>query len=248
MGKGKPNGLRAGRKLKTHRREQKWANKAYAKSHNISQYEALRRRDAKGIVLEKIGIEAKQPNSAIRKCVRVQLIKNGKKIAAFVPRDGCLNYVDENDEVLVAGFGRRGHAVGDIPGVRFKIAKVAGVSLLALYKEKKEKPRRRRGLSDPNLSLAMMSGKSMSTASAYDGRRWARSDRVDLDPVALVGALENASSRDRSGDDASSESSVRGVDRAVSKLRRMDRAYGGGRWGFGGSSTWTRRRASSKDS
>lgn len=62
------------------------------------------------------GIEAKQPNSAIRKCVRVQLIKNGKKISAFVPRDGCLNYIEENDEVLVAGFGRKGHAVGDIPG------------------------------------------------------------------------------------------------------------------------------------
>lgn len=42
------------------------------------------------------GIEAKQPNSAIRKCVRVQLIKNGKKITAFVPRDGCLNFVEEN--------------------------------------------------------------------------------------------------------------------------------------------------------
>ena len=42
------------------------------------------------------GIEAKQPNSAIRKCARVQLIKNGKKIAAFVPRDGCLNFIDEN--------------------------------------------------------------------------------------------------------------------------------------------------------
>lgn len=25
------------------------------------------------------------------------------------------------DEVLIAGFGRRGHAVGDIPGVRFKV-------------------------------------------------------------------------------------------------------------------------------
>jgi len=96
---------------------------------------------AKGIVLEKIGIEAKQPNSAIRKCVRVQLIKNGKKIAAFVPRDGCLNYVDENDEVLISGFGRSGHAVGDIPGVRFKVVKVAGVSIIALYKQKKEKPR-----------------------------------------------------------------------------------------------------------
>merc|ERR1712118_69640 len=61
---------------------------------------------AKGIVLEKVGIEAKQPNSAIRKSVRVQLIKNGKKITAFVPRDGCLNFLEENDEVLVAGFGR----------------------------------------------------------------------------------------------------------------------------------------------
>jgi small subunit ribosomal protein S23e len=44
------------------------------------------------------------------------------------------------DEVLIAGFGRKGHAVGDIPGVRFKVVKLSGVSLLALFKEKKEKP------------------------------------------------------------------------------------------------------------
>ena len=43
------------------------------------------------------------------------------------------------DEVLIAGFGWKGHAVGDIPGVRFKVVKVSGVSLLALFKEKKEK-------------------------------------------------------------------------------------------------------------
>ena len=85
-------------------------------------------------------MEAKQPNSAIRKCVRVQLIKNGKKITAFVPRDGCLNFVDENDEVLIAGFGRSGHAVGDIPGVRFKVVCVLKTSLLALFRGKKEKP------------------------------------------------------------------------------------------------------------
>jgi hypothetical protein len=48
------------------------------------------------------GIEAKQPNSAIRKAVRVQLIKNGKKIAAFVPRDGCLHFIDENVSVAHA--------------------------------------------------------------------------------------------------------------------------------------------------
>ncbi|RWW60427.1 hypothetical protein BHE74_00032573 [Ensete ventricosum] len=28
------------------------------------------------------------------------------------------------DEVLIAGFGRKGHAVGDIPGVRFKVVKL----------------------------------------------------------------------------------------------------------------------------
>ena len=52
-----------------------------------------------------------------------------------------MNFVEENDEVLVAGFGRKGHAVGDIPGVRFKIVKVANVSLNALFLGKKERPR-----------------------------------------------------------------------------------------------------------
>jgi hypothetical protein len=49
----------------------------------------------------------------------------------LVPNDGCLNFVDENDEVLLAGFGRKGKAKGDIPGVRFKVVKVSGVGLYA---------------------------------------------------------------------------------------------------------------------
>ncbi|CAL8338395.1 unnamed protein product [Merluccius merluccius] len=142
--KGKCRGLRTARKLRNHRREQKWHDKQYKKAHLGTALKANPfggASHAKGIVLEKVGVEAKQPNSAIRKCVRVQLIKNGKKITAFVPNDGCLNFIEENDEVLVAGFGRKGHAVGDIPGVRFKVVKVANVSLLALYKGKKERPR-----------------------------------------------------------------------------------------------------------
>merc|ERR1711898_69338 len=141
---GKPRGLQTARKLRNLRREQKWHDLGYKKAHLGTALKANPfggASHAKGIVLEKVGVEAKQPNSAIRKCVRVQLIKNGKKITAFVPRDGCLNFVGENDEVLVAGFGRSGHAKGDIPGVRFKIAKVAGVGLLALFREKKEEPR-----------------------------------------------------------------------------------------------------------
>mmetsp|Transcript_52991 Transcript_52991/g.115628 ORF Transcript_52991/g.115628 Transcript_52991/m.115628 type:complete len:143 (+) Transcript_52991:61-489(+) len=140
---GKTRGIGAGRKLRNLRREERWADKDYNKSHLGSEYRKpfAGASHSKGIVVEKIGIEAKQPNSAIRKCARVQLIKNGKKIAAFVPMDGCLNFVEENDEVLVAGFGRCGHAVGDIPGVRFKVVKVSGVALIALFKGKKEKPR-----------------------------------------------------------------------------------------------------------
>merc|ERR1712037_968832 len=144
MGSGKPRGVNAARKLRTVRRVNRWANKRFKKAHLGTQFKCNPfggSSHCKGIVLEKIGIEAKQPNSAIRKCVRAQLIKNGKKIAAFVPRDGCLNFIDENDEVLIAGFGRKCHAVGDIPGVRFKVVKVSGVALLALYREKKEKPR-----------------------------------------------------------------------------------------------------------
>merc|ERR1712004_570330 len=136
----KPRGIRCARKLRNNRRLQRWADLDYKKAHLGTTLKANPfggSSHAKGIVVEKIGVEAKQPNSAIRKCVRVQLIKNGKKITAFVPNDGCLNYIEENDEVLIAGFGRSGHAVGDIPGVRFKVVKVANVSLLALYKEKK---------------------------------------------------------------------------------------------------------------
>merc|ERR1711912_51650 len=144
MGSGKPRGIQCARKLRIHRKENQWADKDYKKRNFGTAIKCNPfggSSHCKGIVLEKVGIEAKQPNSAIRKSVRVQLIKNGKKITAFVPRDGCLNFLEENDEVLVAGFGRSGHAKGDIPGVRFKITKVSGVGLLALFKEKKEKPR-----------------------------------------------------------------------------------------------------------
>ena len=48
-------------------------------------------------------------------------------LTSAVPNDGCLNFVDENDEVLLAGFGRKGKAKGDIPGVRFK-----GMSIILL--------------------------------------------------------------------------------------------------------------------
>ena len=98
---------------------------------------------AEGIVLEKIGVESKQPNSAIRKCVRVQLRKNGKQVSAFLPGDSALTFVEEHDSCTVVGIGgAMGGAVGDLPGIRWKVIKVNGVSLDAMIKGKKERSQR----------------------------------------------------------------------------------------------------------
>jgi small subunit ribosomal protein S12 len=97
----------------------------------------------RGIVLQRVGIESKQPNSAVRKCVRVQLIKNNKVVTAFVPKDGALNFIEERDEVLISGMGgSEGRSMGDIPGVRHKVVSVNGISLEALLSGKKQKKAR----------------------------------------------------------------------------------------------------------
>ena len=67
---------------------------------------------------------------------RKMLSKKRKNIGAFVSNNGCLNYIEENNEVFIAQFGRKGHTMGDIPGVRFKVVTVFGMSLLAFFKEK----------------------------------------------------------------------------------------------------------------
>ena len=97
---------------------------------------------AKGIVLDKIGVEAKQPNSAVRKVCRVQIIATGKNLLAFAPRDGALKVIEQNDEVTVEGLGKKGKSVGDMPGIKYKIVKVGGVSLSAILSGKREKPTR----------------------------------------------------------------------------------------------------------
>ena len=89
---------------------------------------------------------ASNPSSPTRRSgnvFSVQIVKNGKQITAFLPGDGALNFVDEHDEVTLEGIGgSMGRAMGDIPGVRWQISKVNGVSLNELVYGKKEKPRR----------------------------------------------------------------------------------------------------------
>jgi len=139
-----PNGLMGGKQIKEERNRLRWSDRDYKRR-------VLRLKEksdplegapqARGIVIEKVGIEAKQPNSAIRKCVKIQLIKNGRQLTAFAPGDGAINFIDEHDEVVVEGIGgRMGRSKGDIPGVRYKVIKVNNVSLRELVKGRKEKP------------------------------------------------------------------------------------------------------------
>lgn len=96
----------------------------------------------KGIVIGKRNVEARQPNSALRKCVRVQL-SNGIQVTAFCPRDGAIKYIDEHDAVTISGInGAKGGPKGDLWGVRYKVEKVNGISLEELRTGKKEKVRR----------------------------------------------------------------------------------------------------------
>jgi len=146
MGSKSPRGEFAARKLVKKRKELRWSNMYYKRRMLMLDVKADPLQGApmgRGIVLEKVGVESKQPNSAIRKCVRTQLIKNGRVITAFLPGDGALNLVDEHDEVIVDGIGgSRGGSMGDIPGVRWKVMMVNGVSLNELVYGRKQKPAR----------------------------------------------------------------------------------------------------------
>lgn len=136
--------MNTARKLRKNRKKFRWNDRYYKKrmlrlKEKSDPLEGSAQ--ARGIVLEKVGIEAKQPNSAIRKCVKVQLIKNGRQITAFAVGDGAINYIDEHDEVLVEGIGgRMGRSYGDIPGVRLKVIQVNNISLNELVTGRKEKP------------------------------------------------------------------------------------------------------------
>ena len=136
----KANGLRAAKKLKSRRSTFKLISRTKRKK----KFDPLEgSSQARAIVLEKIQVEAKQPNSAMRKCARVQLVKNGKQITAFMPGDGAQKQINEHDEVIIECIGgKMGRAKGDLPCIRWQVINVNDQSLDALLKGKLEKARR----------------------------------------------------------------------------------------------------------
>ena len=139
-------GLKNATKLMKNRRKFRWKDRKY----KVTTLGLFKKSDplggknqAKGIVLEKVQKEAKQPNSAMRKCCKVQLIKNSRTVTAFIPGNLAQKFVDEHDEVIIERIGgKQGRSKGDIPGVRFRVIKVNDQPLRLLWKGKIEKGRR----------------------------------------------------------------------------------------------------------
>jgi small subunit ribosomal protein S12 len=140
------NGEFAGRNLQRKRKKHKWLSKRWKRrTLRLKQkFDPLEGApQARGIVLEKVVLEQKQPHSGLVKCVKVQLIKNGKVVTAHAVRDKAINFIDEHDEVMLAGMGgsQRGQ-MGSVPGVRYKVVSVNNADLQMLRRGKKEKPKR----------------------------------------------------------------------------------------------------------
>jgi small subunit ribosomal protein S12 len=139
-------GLMNAGKLKKKRKQFRWKDRKY-KAKTLNLYAKADPMEGasqgKGIVIEKVQKEAKQPNSAMRKCCRVQLIKNSKQVTAFIPGNLAQKFIDEHDEVIIERIGgKQGRSKGDIPGVRFQVIKVNDQPLSRLVKGKIEKGRR----------------------------------------------------------------------------------------------------------
>ena len=141
-----PRGEFAARVLRRKRKKQRLADERYRRKIlglDVKADPLEGAPQASGIVLEKVGIEARKPCSGLRKAVKVKLKKNGKIVTAFVPYDGGLLFIDEHDEVIIERIGgSQGRSMGDIPGVKFKVVKVNGIALIELVTGRKKKERR----------------------------------------------------------------------------------------------------------
>ena len=138
--------LKSAKKFMKNRKKFRWKDKTY-KTRVLNLYAKADpiegANQAKGIVLQKVQKEARQPNSGMRKCCKVQLTKNGRPVTAFIPGNLAQKFIDEHDEVVIERIGgKQGRSKGDIPGVRWKVIKVNDQPLKLLWKGKIEKGRR----------------------------------------------------------------------------------------------------------
>ena len=140
-----PRGEFSARKLIKMRKKFRWSDHSYKyRVLQLWKKDPIERApQARGIVIEKREVEQKNPSSGMIKAVRVQLVKNGKQVTAFVPGNHAIEHINEHDEVIIEPLGgsQKG-PVGTMWGIKYKVIAVNGVSLDAILKGKKQKPAR----------------------------------------------------------------------------------------------------------
>lgn len=93
---------------------------------------------SKGSVVKFVEREAKQPNSAMRKCAVVELNKNKQQVVAFIPLCGTRAKMKVHDEVLIQSIGGpKCRSKGDISGVSYKVIKVNNACVKQMFLNKK---------------------------------------------------------------------------------------------------------------
>jgi len=98
---------------------------------------------ARGIVIDKRGVEQRKPASGLVKAARVQLIKNNIQVTAHVPGEGAIDKISEHDEVLIESIGgAQGGSKGSMWGIKYHVIAVNGVALSEILAGKKQKPTR----------------------------------------------------------------------------------------------------------
>ena len=109
----------------------------------IESIEEIKKDDVRDITTESKNHNFIANGFLVSNCVKVQLIKNGRKVTAFAPKEGAIKMINEHDEVIIECIGgKMGRAKGDLSGVRWQVIKVNDQSLDALLKGIIEKGRR----------------------------------------------------------------------------------------------------------
>lgn len=133
------------RRLKKNRQKMRWKMAKYrARALATWKKDPLEGSPSgRAIVLEKRAVEQRKPSSGLIKAVRVQIVKNGVQVTAWVPGTGAIDKVNEHDEVVIESVGgSQGGPIGVQWGIKYLVVKVGGVSLKELVSGKKQKAAR----------------------------------------------------------------------------------------------------------
>lgn len=112
--------------------------KKYLSPYTYTSRKKRKYHQATGIVIKFTNKEANQPNSAMRKCVVVEIKKTKQKAVAFIPKCGTRLKIKIHDEVLIQSIGgSKCRSKGDIAGVSFQVIKVNNICLNQMFLNKK---------------------------------------------------------------------------------------------------------------